>query len=143
MIDTEHHHFLATHRLCVVGTGRSDGPPALSPVFYVLDGDDVLISITTDRHKYRAVSKDPNVSLCVLHEEFPFSYVTVYGRGAITEDDAAETMERVSEAIFGRPLTDDERSGIGRRVVDEHRVSLRVTPERVIGLGPPRPKAPT
>lgn len=141
MIPEEHRQFLATHRLCVVGTNRQSGPPALSPVLYVLDGDELVISITTDRHKYRAISRDPQVSVCVLHEEFPYSYITVYGRGRIEEDGAADAMAAVSERIFGRPLTDEERRGIDVRVVDEHRVVLRVTPDRVIGLGPPRPSS--
>ena len=79
--------------------------------------------------------------MCVLHEDFPYSYVTVYGRGRIEEDGAADAMAAVSERIFGRPLTDEERRGIDVRVVDEHRVVLRVVLERVIGLGPPRPSS--
>jgi PPOX class probable F420-dependent enzyme len=135
--------FVATHRYCVVGTGRQNGPPALSPVFYLMDGDDIVISITKTRHKYRAIMKDPRVSLCVIHEEFPFSYATVYGTGTIEEDGAADLMAGVSEAIAGRPLSDDERKTIDRRTVDEQRVVLRVTPERMIGMGPPRPKPST
>ena len=34
--------FLQTHRLCIVGYERQSGPPALSPVYYVMDGDDVI-----------------------------------------------------------------------------------------------------
>ena len=50
-------------------------------------------------------------------------------------------MAAVSELIIGRALDDKERQSIDKRVVDEQRVALRVTPERVIGLGPPRPKS--
>jgi PPOX class probable F420-dependent enzyme len=139
VLSDEHRQFLASHRLCVVGTNRQSGPPALSPVFYVFQDDEIVISITATRHKYRAVERDPNVSLCVLHEEFPFSYLTVYGRGRIEEDHAADVMAEVSELIIGRPLDADERGKIEQRVVDEQRVVMRVTPERVIGLGPPRP----
>lgn len=132
-IPEEHRAFLSEHRYCVVGTNSRSGPPALSPVFYVMDGDDIVISITTERHKYRAIKRDPQVSLCIIHEEMPFPYATVYGTGRIDEDGGAEAMVAVSERMFGRPLTEDERAGIERRVEAEHRVALRVTVDRVIG----------
>src|SRR5437588_10207781 len=90
VIADEHRQFLAEHRLCVVGTNRSTGPPALSPVFYLFDNDEIVVSITATRQKYRAVQNDPDVSLCVLHEEFPFPYVTVYGRGRVEHEGAAD-----------------------------------------------------
>lgn len=132
-IPDEHRAFLAEHRYCVVGTNSRSGPPALSPVFYVMDGDEIVISITTERHKYRAITRDPQLSLCVIHEEFPFGYVTVYGTGRIEEAEGAVAMATVSEKIFGRALTDDERAAIAARAVTEHRVALRVTVDRVIG----------
>ena len=140
-IPEDHRQFLASHRLCVIGTGRPSGPPAMSPVFYLFEDDEIVVSITTDRHKYRAISRDPSVSACVLHEEFPFSYVTVYGRGRIETDGAYAAMAGVTEMMLGRALEREEQQRIEQRVVDEHRVVLRITPERVIGLGPPRPKA--
>ena len=133
MIPEEHRAFIAEHRYCVVGTNSRSGPPALSPVFYVLDGEEIVISITTERHKYRAITRDPQVSLCIIHEEMPFPYATVYGTGRIDEAGGADAMVAVSERMFGRALTDDERAGIDRRVVAEHRVALRVTVDRVIG----------
>ena len=132
-IPEEHRAFLAEHRYCVVGTNSGSGPPALSPVFYVMDGDEIVISITTERHKYRAIKRDPQVSLCIIHEEMPFPYATVYGTGRIDEDGGADAMVAVSERMLGRSLTDDERAGIDRRVEAEHRVALRVTVDRVIG----------
>jgi PPOX class probable F420-dependent enzyme len=141
VLTDEHRQFLADHRLCVVGTGRRAGPPALSPVFYLFDNDEMVVSITATRHKYRAIQSDPAVSLCVLHEEFPYSYLTVYGQGRIETEGAAEVMAAVSELIIGRGLDADERAKIDQRVADEQRVVLRVTPERVIGLGPPRPRS--
>src|SRR5947209_7086256 len=104
VIADEHRQFLAEHRLCVVGTNRSTGPPALSPVFYLFDNDEIVVSITATRQKYRAVQNDPDVSLCVLHEEFPFPYVTVYGRGRVEHEGAADVMAAVTEMIIGQPL---------------------------------------
>jgi PPOX class probable F420-dependent enzyme len=134
VIPDEHREFIASHRYAVVGTNRTSGPPALSPVFYVVDGDDILISITTERHKYRALTRDPQVSLCIIHEEMPFPYMTVYGTARFDEDAAAAAgaMVAVSESMLGRPMTDEERAAIDQRVVAEKRVVLRVTVDQVI-----------
>ena len=53
--------FLEGHRLVIVGIGRKAGPPHMSPVYYVMDGADVIISTTASRFKARADSRSlPN-----------------------------------------------------------------------------------
>ncbi len=124
--------FLAAHRLCIVGFPRRDGPPALSPVYYVMDGDDFLISTTRKRAKARAVRRNPQVSLCVLGEQLPFPYLTVYGRGRIEEEGAVDLMMRIGERMTGAPVAESARPAIERRAREEGRVVLRVTPESYI-----------
>lgn len=128
MTPEERAKFLAEHRLCVVGYARSDGPPSLSPVYYVMDGNDLVISTTRTRAKAKAVRRDPAVSVCVLGEQMPFPYLTVYGMARIEEGDAAGLMMRIGERMTGRPVPDSARAGMEQRARDEGRVILRVTP---------------
>jgi PPOX class probable F420-dependent enzyme len=134
MIADHHHEFVAQHRLCVVGWNRStasgEGPP-LTPVFYVSDGDDILISITESRAKTRALRRDPAVSVCVLGEKMPFPYVTIFGTARIEDSSAFEVMARVVESISD-PLDDERRQALKERAERERRVVLRVTPERSV-----------
>jgi PPOX class probable F420-dependent enzyme len=120
--------------LCVLGWNRSeaatDGPP-LTPAFYVTDGDDVLISITEDRAKTRALRQDPRISVCVLGEEMPFPYVTLFGTARIEQQAAFEVMAQVVEAIRG-PLDDDGKEALRARAEREQRVVLRVVPQRSV-----------
>ena len=133
--------FIAGHRLCIVGHERQAGPPALSPVYYVLDGDDILISTQADRAKARAIQRNPEVSLCILDENPPFPYVTVFGTGRIESEGAAELMMRVGEAISGKPVPESGRAAIEERARREQRVVLRVTPVSTFATGPrARPK---
>ncbi|MDK1039660.1 MAG: pyridoxamine 5'-phosphate oxidase family protein [Actinomycetota bacterium] len=76
MTPEERKAFLSEHRLAIVGVERDDAPPQLSPVFYVMDGDDLLISTTETRAKTPAVRRAGRVSVCVLGEEMPFPYLT-------------------------------------------------------------------
>lgn len=135
-MDEQQREFLLSHRLCVVGIGRRQGPPSLSPVYYVMDGDDLLISTTASRAKAKLIRRNPAVSVCVLHEQPPFPYLTVFGRGRIEEDGAVELMARVGEAISGRPVPPEARAALETRARQEGRVVLRVTPERFVSTTP-------
>ncbi|WP_156748695.1 pyridoxamine 5'-phosphate oxidase family protein [Mycobacterium sp. 1482292.6] len=44
---------------------RTDGP-AMTVVYYVTDGDEILISTMAERAKAQAVQRNPNVSIYVL-----------------------------------------------------------------------------
>jgi hypothetical protein len=98
-------------------------------VYYVVDGDDILVSVTKTRIKTKLVQRNARLSLCVLHEEFPFPYLRVEGRGQIEEDGAVETMMRVGSKMQGRELPESMRPAIEERAQKEQRVVLRLTPE--------------
>ena len=139
MIPDHHREFVNRHRLCVLSWNRSDGAtegPPLTPVFYVTDGDDVVISITEDRAKTRALRRDPAISVCVLGEEMPYPYVTLFGMARIEQEQAFEVMARVVESM-GRPLDDERRQALKERAEREQRVVLRVTPQRSVSNIPP------
>jgi PPOX class probable F420-dependent enzyme len=137
MIPDHHRQFVNEHRLCVLSWNRSAGPtagpPPLTPVFYVADGDDVLISITEDRAKTRALRRDPAISVCVLGEEMPYPYVTLFGTATIEQeaDAAFEVMARVIESM-GRQLDEDGRKRLRERADRENRVVLRVATNRSV-----------
>jgi PPOX class probable F420-dependent enzyme len=121
--------FLSEHRLAVVGAVRADGRPQLSPVYYTMDGDDLLISTTATRAKAKVVRRDSRVSVCVIGEQLPFPYLTVYGRGRVEEDGAVDVMMAVGGKMTGRTLLESARPALEERAKNEQRVVLRVTPE--------------
>lgn len=129
MTSEERKKFLREHRLAVVGIIRKDGQPGLSPVYYVMDGDDLLISTTATRAKAKALRHDPRVTVCVLGEEPPFPYLTVHGRGAIEVEGAVDVMMLIGEAMSGSPLPESARPALEERARKEQRVVLRVAPE--------------
>ena len=135
MIPDHHRAFVANHRFCVLSWNRAvaaqDAPP-MTPVFYVTDGDDVLVSITEDRAKTKAIRRDPAMSVCVLAEEMPFQYVTLFGTATIDAAGAFELMARVVERM-GRTLDEGQREKLRERAERERRVVLRVTPQRSVG----------
>ena len=129
MTPEERRQFLESHRLAVLGVERAGKPPHLSPVYYALDGDEILVSVTETRVKTALIRRAGRLTLCVLHEEFPFPYLRVEGRGQIVAEGAADVMMLIGGKMQGRDLPDSMRPAIEERARNEQRVVLRVTPE--------------
>lgn len=136
---TERREFVRKHRTCVFGYGRQDHGPAMTVVYYVMDGDDMLISTMAARGKARAVRRDPKVSICVLDEQWPLTYVQVYGDARIEEDfdQAVDVLRRVIDLMAGTDVSAAKQTEIDRMARDENRVVIRVTPYATFAT-PPR-----
>jgi PPOX class probable F420-dependent enzyme len=135
----ERRQFVRDHRTCIFGYGRRDHGPAMTVVYYVMDGDDILVSTMADRHKAKAVARDPRVSLCVLDEQWPLTYLQVYGTAVLDTDPehGADMLRRVIELMAGEPVPDERRAQIAEMAREEKRVVVRITPYATFAT-PPR-----
>ncbi len=122
--------FVRAHRVAVFGYNRRAHGPALTVVYYVMDGDDILVSTMAARAKARAIARDPRVSLCILDEQWPPTYVTVYGRARIETDFEAvvDLRMRIAALMAGQPMPESHRPYIAESSRREQRVIIRVTP---------------
>ncbi|HEY2691544.1 MAG TPA: pyridoxamine 5'-phosphate oxidase family protein [Streptosporangiaceae bacterium] len=122
--------FVRDHRTCIFGYARQNHGPAMTVVYYVMDGDDLLISTMAARGKPRAVERDGRVSLCVLDESWPVTYLQVYGQAAVERDRelAVDVLTRVIALMADQPVPAGRRPQIEQMVDDEQRVVIRVTP---------------
>jgi PPOX class probable F420-dependent enzyme len=123
----EQDRFLRDHNLCVLGTGRRDGSPQLSTVYYHYDGTDIVISATRDRAKWINAMRQPKVALIVNDGR---KQLIVYGSSAGVPDDPERLLltRRVREAR-GAEVPDD--ATLARELTEAKRAMLRITPERV------------
>jgi PPOX class probable F420-dependent enzyme len=123
--------FVRDHRTAVFGYNRAAHGPAMSVVYYVLDADDtILVSTMRDRAKARAVARDPNVSLCVLDEQWPPTYLQVYCHAEIDTDETrtVDLMMAIAEVMAGAPLDASIRPLVAEGAEKEGRVVLRLHP---------------
>jgi hypothetical protein len=112
----------------------------MSIVYYVPTNDDeLLISTMAARGKARAVSRNPKVSLCVLDENWPFSYLQVYADATLDNDRdlVVDVMMAVGGRMSGEPLGDDARPIVEAMAAEEDRVVLRCRPYSTFAQ-PPR-----
>ncbi|HEX5293029.1 MAG TPA: TIGR03618 family F420-dependent PPOX class oxidoreductase [Streptosporangiaceae bacterium] len=131
--------FVRDHRTCVFGYGRKEFGPAMTVVYYVMDGDDLLVSTMAGRAKTAAVERNPQVSVCVLDESWPVTYVQVYGTAVVDRDAraAADLLVKVVELMAGEPVPAERRAQVEQMARDEERVVIRVTPHSTFAT-PPR-----
>jgi hypothetical protein len=140
MLPSERRRFVETHRTCVFGYARKQDGPAMSVVYYVpTDDGELLVSTMGDRAKGRAVARNEKVSLCVLDERWPFSFLQVYCDAVVDRDPelVVDVMMAVAERMSGERLGDDARPFVTAMAEEEGRVVLRCRPYSTFAT-PPR-----
>lgn len=69
-----------------LATVRADGSAHIAPVWFLLDGDDVVFNTGQDTVKGRNLARDGRFSLCVDDDRPPFSFVVLRGRARLSQD---------------------------------------------------------
>ena len=131
MNQQERRQFVYDHRTCVFGYARKDHGPAMTIVYYVMNGDDeLLISTMAARAKARAVARDGRVSLCILDEQWPPTYLQVYGTAVVDRDPglAADVLTRVVALMAGEQVPESRRPQLAELAREEDRVVIRIRP---------------
>lgn len=140
MLPSERREFVRSRRTCVFAYRRRRDGPAMSIVYFVpTDEDELLVSTMRERAKAKAVRRDGKVSLCVLDERWPFSYLQVYC-DAVVDDDrelAIDVGMAVGWRMSGQELPAGARSVVRTLVEQEDRVVLRCRPYATFAT-PPR-----
>ena len=137
---SERREFVNTHRTCLFGFARKADGPAMSVVYYIpTDTGELLVSTMRARGKAKAVRRSPKVSLCVLDENWPFSYLQVYCDATVDEDPdlVVDTMMAVAGRMSGEALGEEARPFVQAMADEEDRVVLRCRPYETFAQ-PPR-----
>lgn len=128
MNPAERRAFVRDHRTAIFGYARKSDGPSMSACYYVIDGDDILVSTMIRRAKAKAVKRNPKVSLCVLDEKWPPTYLLVYGDAVIEEEGGDELLIRICELMAGQRMPEPERVELRKIAEEEGRVVIRIKP---------------
>jgi PPOX class probable F420-dependent enzyme len=115
-----------------VATVRADGRPHVAPIWFVLDGDDIVFMTNTDTVKGKSLRRDPRVSLVVDVEEPPYGFVMVEGRVTVSED--LDEMLPLSIAIAKRYVPAERAEEFGRRNAVKGELLIRLHPDKTVAL---------
>jgi nitroimidazol reductase NimA-like FMN-containing flavoprotein (pyridoxamine 5'-phosphate oxidase superfamily) len=127
--------FVRAHRTCVFGYNRQHDGPSMSIVYYIMDGqDDLLISTMAERAKAKAVQRNSKVSIMVLDEKWPPTYVQLYCDASIDatmESDPARVIDLMMSLyalMAGKPMPESARANATQTAAQERRIILRLKP---------------
>ncbi len=113
-----------------LATTRKDGRPHVMPVWFVLDGDDVVFNTGKETLKGRSIRRDGRISMLVDDEQPPFGFVQVNGT-ATWEDNPADSLHWAT-LIAARYMGEDQADAYGRRNAVPGELLVRVNPERIV-----------
>ena len=131
MNQEERRQFVRDHRTCIFGYARKADGPAMTVVYYVMNGDsELLVSTMAARAKARAVDRDGKVSLCVLDEQWPLTYLQVYGDAVIDTDPdlAVDILTKVVGLMAGEEVPAGRHPQLAALAAEEERVVIRIRP---------------
>lgn len=117
-------------RTAKLGFVAADGRPLVAPVWFVVDGQQLVFNTGRDTAKGRALTRDPRVVLCVDDDRPPFSFVQVQGTASLSED--PEEVLDTATRIGGRYMGQDRAEEFGRRNGVPGELIVRVTPTKVV-----------
>ena len=133
MTDEQARAFLAEGtRTGKLATVRADGRPHVAPIWFVLDGEDVVFMTGAETVKGKSLRRDPRVALSVDLEQPPYAFVLVEGRVEISED--LEEMLPLSIAIARRYVDEAEAEAFGRRNAVAGELLLRLRPDKIVAV---------
>ncbi|WP_026416576.1 PPOX class F420-dependent oxidoreductase [Actinomadura oligospora] len=110
-----------------IGVIRKSGAPHVTPIWFLLDGDDLLFTTHGTGLKAKALKRDPRVSIAVDDQTPPYAFVVIEGTAELGTD--LDEMLRWATAIGGRYMGEDRAEEYGRRnaVPGEYLVRVRIT----------------
>jgi PPOX class probable F420-dependent enzyme len=117
-------------RTAKVATAMADGQPHVMPVWFVLDGDQVVFTTGADSVKGRNLRRDPRIALVVDDEDPPYAFVHLRGRATLSED--LDELRRFATEIGARYMGSDRAEEFGRRNAVPGELLVRVEPERIL-----------
>ena len=112
-----------------LATVRADGRPHAAPIWFDLDGDDLVFTTWHTSVKAANIRRDPRVVLCVDDQTPPFAYAVV--EGIATVDDSAD-VARWAARIGTRYTGADRAEEFGRRNGVPGELVVRVRPTKIV-----------
>lgn len=120
--------FLNAKHFAVLATINSDGTPQLTTMWYLLEGDTIVMNTKAGRIKDRNMRRDPRIAICV---EDGYNYVTISGIVEMIEDPeiAQRDIYRLAVRNHGE---NKARQQVAEQFSKERRITLHLKCEHVI-----------
>ncbi|OAH10493.1 PPOX class F420-dependent oxidoreductase [Streptomyces jeddahensis] len=113
-----------------LSTVRADGGPHVTPVWFLLDGDDLVFNTGRESVKGRNLARDGRVALCVDDDRPPYAFVLLRGHAQLSED--LDEVRHWATRIGARYMGEDRAEEFGARNGVPGEVLVRVRIDQVV-----------
>lgn len=120
--------FLAEKRFAVLATINKDDTPQLTTMWYLLEGDTIVMNTKVGRLKERNMRRDPRISVCFEDEYY---YITISGTVEMIDDQeiAQRDIARLAIRYHGEEAGRQQAKNM---FAQEQRVTLRLRCDHVV-----------
>lgn len=113
-----------------LATVREDGRSHVAPIWFLLDGDDIVFNTWHTSVKAKNMQRDQRVSLCVDDDKPPFAFVIV--EGVVTMSAEPEALRHWATQIGERYMGAAAADAFGERNSVPGELLVRLTPTKII-----------
>jgi PPOX class probable F420-dependent enzyme len=107
----------------------ANGAPHVAPIWFVLDGDDLVFNTGSSTGKGRALAREGRASLVVDDQMPPYSFVKVDGTISLSDD--GDEVRRFAALIGGRYMGADRAEEYGERNGVPGELVVRLHPTKI------------
>ena len=113
-----------------IATVRKDGSPHVVPIWFIIDGGDVVFTTWHESVKLRNLASNSRAAMVVDLEEPPYAYVSV--EGTVTISDDLSELKDYATRIGGRYMGADRAEEFGERNGVPGEVVVRLVIDKMI-----------
>ncbi|MGW5328231.1 PPOX class F420-dependent oxidoreductase [Streptomyces sp. NPDC004014] len=115
-----------------LSTVSADGSPHVAPIWFLLDGNELVFNTGKKTVKGRNLARDERIALCVDDDRPPFHFVVLTGRARLSEelDDVRQWATRIAARYMG----EERAEAYGARNGVPGELLVRVTVDKVVAV---------
>lgn len=115
-----------------LGWVSMNGAPHVAPVWFLLDGEDIVFNTHEDSGKAKALVREGRASLLVDLEEPPYAFVKI--DATVSFDDDLDRVRALATKIGARYMGADRAEEFGARNGVPGELIVRLTPTKTTGI---------
>ena len=131
-VDSRLDELLAERRHAILATSRKDGPPQLSPVWYVWHDGNLYVSTSPHSLKARNITRDDRVSVCIDGGWGDFRYAVLSGEVTVVEFGTERQQDMRWRIIRKYHDSDESARAYYDSAGDEEPILLVLRPNRIV-----------
>lgn len=112
-----------------LATVCADGRPHIVPIWFTIDGEDIIFTTGGTSVKAKNMRRDNRVALCVDDENPPYAYARIEGTISFSED--PQELLRWATVLGGRYMGQDRAEEYGKRNGVAGELLVRIHPTKI------------